>query len=215
MTDCEIFGLNPTGHLVMNLLFHMAGTLLLFWALRRMTGALWLSAFVAAVFSLHPLSVESVAWASERKDVLSTFFFFWAILTYSHYVKQGQKSAYALTLVSFALGLMAKPMIVTLPFILLLLDYWPLGRLSFSPSTVTTGGPADSGLQPASTRRLVLEKIPLFFLAVLFSVVTFFAQKHGGRFMATLDSRPLTERVANALVSYISYMRKMAWPKMA
>ena len=127
--DCQLFGLNPGWHHLVNVIFHIANTLLLFAVLRRMTGAFWQSAFVAAVFGLHPAHVESVAWISERKDVLSTLFFLLTIASYVRFVKLRSTGWYLLTVLLFALGLMAKPMLVTLPFVLLLLDYWPLNRV--------------------------------------------------------------------------------------
>ena len=129
MLDCQIYGLDAAGHHLTSLLFHIVNTLLLFAVFKRMTGALWQSAFVAALFALHPLRVESVAWVAERKDVLSTFFWLLTMWAYVGYVKYRGFSRYLLVLIFFALGLMAKPMLVTLPFVLLLLDYWPFGRL--------------------------------------------------------------------------------------
>ena len=128
MLDCELYGLNPRGHHLTNVLLHMANAILLFVVLRWMTGAIWRSGLVAALFALHPLHVESVAWAAERKDVLSTFFWLLTMVAYVHYVNRPGGKRYLLVLVTFFLGLMAKPMLVTLPFVLLLLDYWPLNR---------------------------------------------------------------------------------------
>jgi hypothetical protein len=134
MLDCRLFGLNPRGHHLTNLLLHTANTLLLFWVLKSMTSAIWQSAFVAALFALHPLHVESVAWVAERKDVLSTFFCMLTIGGYVRYARGRRSGWYLLTLLLFAMGLMAKPMLVTLPFVLLLLDYWPLNRLKTQDS---------------------------------------------------------------------------------
>ena len=131
MLDCQLYGLSPRGHHLTNLVFHIANALLLFFVLERMTGALWRSAFVAALFALHPLRVESVAWVAERKDVLSTFFWMLTMWTYVQYVERPSFNRYLLVLLFFALGLLSKPMIVTLPFVLLLLDYWPFGRFHF------------------------------------------------------------------------------------
>ena len=136
MLDCQLYGLNPKGHHLTNLLFHTANMVLLFLALKWTTGALWRSALVAALFGLHPLHVESVAWVAERKDVLSTLFWLLAILAYANYVNRPGIKRYLLVVISFALGLMVKPMLVTFPFVLLLLDYWPLGRFNFSPVRV-------------------------------------------------------------------------------
>ncbi len=132
MLDCQLYGLNPRGHHLTNLFFHLANVLLLFLILQSMTGALWPSAFTAALFALHPLHVESVAWVSERKDVLSTFFWLITMGAYVRYTRRPAWCRYGVVLLSFTLGLMAKPMLVTLPFVLLLLDYWPLGRLQLA-----------------------------------------------------------------------------------
>ena len=194
MLDCELYGLNPMGHHWTSLQIHLTNTLLLFFILQYMTGALWRSAFVAALFALHPLHVESVAWVAERKDVLSTFFGLLTILSYCFYVKQPNKYKYLVIILFLSLGLMAKPMLVTLPFLLLLLDFWPLGRLRF-----------------ATASRLVLEKIPLFVPVVISSCLTFMAQQSSGA-VKPLESFSLTVRVANAFVSYASYAVKAIWP---
>jgi tetratricopeptide (TPR) repeat protein len=178
-------------------------------------GALWPSAFVAAVFALHPLHVQSVAWAAERKDVLSTLFWILTILAYVRYVERSRRSMYLLALVLFALGLMAKPMLVTLPFVLLLMDYWPLGRMRFNKKTReqgqrkhTTGDHLPTGKSLVS---LIIEKLPFLGLALASSVITFFAQRQGGAVAAT-ESLSLDLRVTNALVSYILYIGKTLWP---
>jgi len=191
MTDVELFGLDPRGHHLTNVFFHAATTLLLFFLLAQITGAPWRSLFVAALFALHPLHVESVAWVAERKDVLSGFFWFLTLLLYAGYVKRGGTARYLLALLSFAAGLMAKPMLVTLPLVLLLLDYWPLRR---SPLWA-----------------LVKEKIPFFALSAASSVVTVIAQKQGGA-MKTLEAIPLGSRVGNAVIAYGKYIGKMFWP---
>jgi Tfp pilus assembly protein PilF len=204
MIDVQLFGLQPRWHHLTNLLFHLASTLLLFLVLHRMTKALWQSAFVAALFALHPLHVESVAWVAERKDVLSTFFWMLTMGIYVSYAARPGLARYLTLLLCFALGLMAKPMLVTLPFVLLLLDYWPLQRLEQKPL-----------LQPGghwrSIRPLLTEKIPLFVLAALSSIVTYLVQQHAGA-MKALEALPLGARTANAFVSYITYMVKMLWP---
>ena len=205
MLDCELFGLNPGRHHFVNLLLHVANTLVLFLLLRYMTGTLWPSAFVAAAFALHPLHVESVAWVSERKDVLSTFFWLLTMAGYVRYVKSSRWIWYALTVVSFTVGLMAKPMLVTFPFVLLLLDYWPLNRFDIKPKA-----------RHRPSRRhilfgLVLEKIPFFVLAAASSAVTIFAQKSGGA-MAKLEWLPISVRMSNAAVSYVTYIQKLIWP---
>ena len=157
MLDCQLFGVEEGAgwHHTVNLALHVANTVLLFIALRRMTGALWRSALVAALFGLHPLHVESVAWVSERKDVLSTLFFMLTLLAYHHYVQRPTFLRYAAVFVSLALGLMSKPMLVTVPFVLLLLDYWPLGRMSWE---VRRSGECDE--DEARTRRGSESKTP-------------------------------------------------------
>jgi tetratricopeptide (TPR) repeat protein len=216
MLDCELYGLNPAGHHLTNLLLHMANALLLFLVFHRMTHAVWKSAFVAALFALHPLHVESVAWASERKDVLSTLFWILTMGTYASYVKAPGLKRYLLVLVCFVLGLMAKPMLVTLPFVLLLLDYWPLGRWPFKllahaqpPQIEHLDHVNDQGKR---VTHLLVEKGPLLVLAVVFSIVAFLAQEHGGA-TKSFASFPMEVRVANALLSYVGYMGKMLWPK--
>jgi len=194
MLDWQLFGNNAGGHHLTNLIFHIANTLLLFIVLRQMTSALWQSAFVAALFAFHPLHVESVAWVSERKDVLSTFFWILTMWTYLRYVKQPNAGRYLLTLLTFALGLMSKPMLVTLPFVLLLLDYWPLKR--FGRRTVFY---------------LVLEKIPFFILSAASSIITFLVQQNSGTVMP-LAAVSLKFRLCNALISYVKYIEKMFWP---
>ena len=200
MLDCHLFGTNPAWHHFTNLLLHIANTLLLFAVLKRMTAAFWRSAFVAAVFALHPLHVESVAWIAERKDVLSTLFWLLTMIAYVSYVRRPGISRYLLTVVVFALGLMAKPMLVTLPFVLLLLDYWPLERLQLR-------GDADHRLW----FRLVREKVPFFALSVASSAITFLVQQKGGA-MSKLDMIPLAVRFGNAFISYVRYVGRMFWP---
>ncbi len=235
MLDNELFGLTPRWYHLTNLLFHVANTLLLFFVLNRMTKSPWKSAFVAALFALHPLHVESVAWIAERKDVLSTFFWMLTLIAYVHYVEHPRLKSYLAVLVFFIMGLMAKPMLVTLPFVMLLLDYWPLQR--FGQKTVALevkAGPdksvfvnkkkAKSGKKPslqnivksarpvehkcgwAETRRLLIEKIPLFVLVPLFSVLTYIAEGEA------VINFPWNVRVRNALVSYVIYIGKTVWP---
>jgi len=213
--DCQLYGLNPSGHHLTSVLLHLANTLLLFLVLRRMTGALWRSGFVAALFALHPLHVESVAWVAERKDVLSTLFWMLTIWAYCRYVSRPVLIRYLLIALFFTLGLMAKPMLVTLPLVLLLLDYWPLGRLQIGGSHSAHNllvEVSDTGKQKKSSAlRLVLEKFPLFALAAISSVVTLIAQQRGGA-LGSVDLYPIKIRVANAFISYVSYMGKMIWP---
>ena len=212
MLDYQVYGLNPGGHHVTSVLLHLANAVLLFLVLNRMTGTLWRSAFVAALFAIHPLHVESVAWISERKDVLSTLFWILTMWMYLRYVERPDFFRYMLALFAFVLGLMAKPMLVTLPCVLLLLDYWPLGRFRLSQASddilATTQASKEQG---GRSLRLFLEKIPFFALAAASSVVTFLAQRSGGAL--TVDIYPLKIRIANALVSYVSYMGKMIWPR--
>jgi protein O-mannosyl-transferase len=191
MLDVQLFGVEAGPHHAVNLALHIANVLLLFGVLWRMTGALWRSGFVAALFALHPAHVESVAWISERKDVLSTFFALGAIWAYVEYVRERRWIWYALVILGLALGLMSKPMVVTLPCVLLLLDYWPLRR------------PLE--------RRLILEKLPLLALVAASSVATFIAQRRGGA-VSGLTALPLASRVGNALVAYLRYIETMLWP---
>ena len=203
MLDCHLYGLNPTGHHLTSLFFHVANSLLLFLVLRESTGRLWQSFLVAGLFALHPLHVESVAWVSERKDVLSTFFWMLTLLLYVRYTQAHGISRYVSTLLLFALGLLSKPMVVTLPFVLILLDYWPLGRVCWGRK-----GEEGNGL---SIQRLLLEKIPFFVLSGASCIVTYIAQSEG-RAIQSLDAIPLQSRILNALVSYVSYMAGMVWP---
>jgi Flp pilus assembly protein TadD len=207
MLDCELFGLRPGMHHLTNLLLHVANSVLLLLVLNRMTGALWPSSFVAALFALHPLHVESIAWVAERKDVLGAFFWFLTIWAYSRYVERPRSGRYLFVLLLFALGLMAKPMVVTLPFILLLLDYWPLERMQLH-STRLKG---ERGMTQSSAFRLVWEKIPLFVLSGAITVVTIIAQRQVGA-LKSIEAYPFKLRIANALVSCISYIGKMVWP---
>jgi len=220
MLDCQFFGNNAGAHHWVNLLFHIANTLLLFHIWRRMTKAIWPSALVAALFAWHPLHVESVAWISERKDVLSTFFGLLTLWAYTRYAQkrssvEGRKSNaesgswaldsrrwtpdYGMALLFFALGLMSKPMLVTWPFVLLLLDFWPLQRMAGLSFKVPT------------LRRLIFEKLPFFALAAASSVITFIVQRGSGA-IAPVNHLPISERVGNALVSYVRYLGKLFWP---
>ncbi len=280
MLDYQIFGLNPSGYHLMNLLFHVMNTILLFLIFHRMTKKLWPSAFVAALFAIHPLHVESVAWIAERKDVLSTFFFMLTMGAYSYYVEHRGWRRYFFVLLFFALGLMAKPMLVTLPFVLLLLDYWPLQRFqkimgikpsatrdnstnasnfvptcrdSFSASLIRIGvstikpdrqvqpqvfnsvtsdkqkkkskkklsisvkqpleikKPAEPEYKCSLIYPLLWEKVPLFVLAIISSIVTLFAPQSAGAIPYT-EIRPPVVYIGNAFISYIAYIGKMIWP---
>ena len=207
MLDCQLFGTEPFWHHLTNLLLHIANTLLLFWLLKEMTGRIWSSAFVAAAFALHPLHVESVAWVSERKDVLSGLFWMLTIAAYIRYTKHHNIGWYLLVFLAFGLGLMAKPMIVTLPFVLLLLDYWPLRRFQL-PSQSKLGAADISGLK---TSHLIIEKIPLFVLMLVSSVITFIVQRRAMEMDTGVDIS-LIARVSNAIVSYLAYILKIVYP---
>jgi tetratricopeptide (TPR) repeat protein len=250
MMDCELFGPNAGAHHVVNVLFHAVNAALLFGLLFRLTGDLWPGAFVAALFAWHPLHVESVAWISERKDVLSTFFALLTLLAYARYAqhvtsdmcqvtrtnsalsrvtrlpaealaKAGHPSrCYWLALFFFALGLMSKPMLVTLPFVMLLLDYWPLGRISDAKNAPAPaaqpfclrGAPQRRfGATAATLKHLLFEKWPFFLLTAVSCVVTFIAQR-SGEAIVTLENIPLVFRLENALTAYAQYLLKTIWP---
>jgi Flp pilus assembly protein TadD len=205
--DCQIFHLNPAGHHYTNLLLHAINAVLLFLLLRQATGLPWPSLVVGALFALHPVNVESVAWAAERKNVLSMLFFLLALHAYDRYARTGRRYLYWWVTIFFALGLMAKPQIVTLPFVLLLWDYWPLQRMA--------AGPAAGGLSTAALQRslpaLVLEKLPLFVLATADSVVTVLAQRAGNT-VRTFEEVSVSARLENVFVSYVRYIGKVFWP---
>ncbi|PQP35489.1 hypothetical protein C6A37_02205 [Desulfobacteraceae bacterium SEEP-SAG9] len=207
MLDIQLYGMNPGGHHLTSVLIHIANTVLLFFVFRRMTGDLWRSGFMAALFAVHPLHVESVAWVAERKDVLSIFFWMLTLWSYVRYVENPGAGKYFQVLLFFILGLLSKSMIVTLPFVLLLLDYWPLCRFQFSRS----GGAGADSQPPSFSLFLVWEKIPLIVLAAAFSAVAFLVQKSGGT-VGSLEIYPIHYRIMNALVSYVSYIGKMIWP---
>ena len=191
MLDCQLYGLKAGWHHFTNVLLHTLAVMLLFLALQQMTGTIWRSAFVAAVFAIHPLRVESVAWIAERKDVLSGVFFMLTLLAYTYYVRLPRIRRYLLVLVLFACGLMCKPMLVTLPFVLLLLDYWPLDRIK------------------GQFWKRVAEKIPLIALSAVSSVITFLVQKGA---VGRTEELPILERINNAVVSYVIYIWQMFWP---
>ncbi len=243
MLDIKWFGLNPAGHHLTNLLLHTANSVLLFIVLRRLTGNCWRSTLVAALFALHPLHVEPVAWIALRRDLLSAFFFMLTLWAYSRYAQHSafslQPSAvksppslarevaspisqgchlpssifYLLALACFALGLMSKPMLVTLPFVLLLLDYWPLRRFQLLTFNLVNGRGTNGALgsQLSTVRRLLWEKLPFFALTITSSVIACVAQREVGA-LSSLTDLPLQLRLANALTSYVAYMRKMIWP---
>jgi protein O-mannosyl-transferase len=201
--DFQLYGLNPVGHHLTNVLLHSANVALLFLILFRATGATWRSAFVAALFGLHPLNVESVAWVAERKNVLSMFFFLVTLISYGRYTRKPTWRSYTLVAVTFALGLAAKPMLVTLPFVLMLVDYWPLCRIEG-----WTHASPDSPMRQSSWPHLLLEKVPLIALSAASSLVTMFAQREYG----TVRALPWSIRLGNAAYSYCEYLIKFLWP---
>jgi len=211
MLDYDLFRLNPAGYHWTNLLIHIANGILLFTVFRRMTQDIWKSALVAALFAVHPLHVESVAWISERKDVLSAFFWLLTMGAYVRYADRPVTGNYLLLLAAFVLGLMAKPMLVTLPFVLLLLDVWPLRRLSFQSKRINQTLPDNMAAGKITWPYALWEKIPLFFLALLSSVITYLAQMSWNA-VGSLEAFPLDVRLANALISYVHYIAKMLWP---
>ena len=205
MADVQLFGTNAAGHHATSFFLHLLNVLLLFGVLCRMSGLIWRSAFVGAVFAVHPLNVESVAWVSERKNVLSTSFALLTIWAYVAYTRRGGRRRYLLVVVLFILGLMTKPMLVTLPFGLLLLDFWPLGRTS------QTGPPGDIAPRRRRLFKLVLEKAPLFALAIVSGVITLKASASGGA-MASLSGVAIRSRLTNAVTSYAAYLYQLVWP---
>jgi tetratricopeptide (TPR) repeat protein len=242
--DCQLFGLNPVGHHATNLLFHIANSLLVLLLLKKMTGALWRSAFVAALFALHPLHVESVAWISERKDVLSTFFGLLALWAYAAYAGQSQVQSpkskvqgpesvvrdpwsvvcgpssifYLLSLALFSCSLMSKPMLVTLPFLLLLLDYWPLRRWPVASGEWRVAGRNPDvqrsmfNVRCSSFARLLFEKLPFLLLSAASSFATYLVQKHAGA-ISDGSVAPFSSRLGNAIVGWMRYLGKAAWPR--
>jgi protein O-mannosyl-transferase len=198
MLDCQLYGLNAGGHHLTNVILHTISVLLLFLVLKQITGALWQSAFVAGLFAIHPLHVESVAWIAERKDLLSAVFFMLTLAAYARYARAPSAPRYLLVALLFAFGLMSKPMLVTLPFVLLLLDYWPFGRLGAQKSEVGS-----------RLRRFITEKIPLFALSAFSCIATLFAQKQGP---SAIDQLPFLWRLNNTFLSYVTYIWQMLWP---
>lgn len=196
MIDCELFGLDAGKHHLTNVVFHILNTLLLFIVLKKFTGAIWQSGFVAMLFAIHPLHVESVAWISERKDVLSTFFFLLALWSYLSYVRRHQFLHYLFTMGWFLCGLMSKPMLVTFPFVLLLLDYYPLRRFHHFKTDAL---------------KLVIEKIPFMVVCVISSGITILAQRKGGA-VSSFELHPLGLRLQNAIHSYVQYIKKTVVP---
>lgn len=209
MMDWWLFGANAGGHHWTSVLIHVLNTVLLFLLFKSMTGAIWRSALVAALFAVHPINVESVVWIAERKNVLSMFFWILTMLSYVWYVKQPTWKRYLPILVCFALGLMSKPMLVTLPFVLLLMDYWPLNRTMIY--TVNQENHSSFKAQKARLRFLIAEKIPLFILTGVSIFLTVYAARNVGAVVSS-TSLPLKMRVDNAIFSYVLYIKKMFWP---
>ena len=238
MLDYRIYGLNAGGYHLTNLILHILSTLLLFWLFNRMTGAIWKSAFVAALFALHPLHVESIAWIAERKDVLSAFFWMLTLCLYVYYTEKPVIQRYLLVLFGFVCALMSKPMVVTLPVIMILLDYWPLGRLQSrkTGTNLTDVMPVSTnkGKKKTKSRKETLkenispyndqklsetkiagiiplwqlrEKIPFFVLSAVFSVITLLVYNEPDRIIF-----PFSARIANAPVSFVTYLEKTFWP---
>ncbi len=208
MLDVQLFGEDPRGHHLTSVVFHGVNTVVLFLVLKAMTGALWRSALVAALFAVHPLHVESVAWVAERKDVLSTLFWLLTMGAYYRYTKKPAVGRYVSVVICFGLGLMAKPMLVTLPFVLLLLDFWPLRR--WKAGRALPEGPARRALWQ-QWRGLTGEKLPLFAMTTASCAVTFLVQRKWGA-VASMEEIPFVSRLANALVSYAAYIVKTVWP---
>jgi len=215
MLDCQLFGLRPGWHHLVSVLFHVANSILLFWVLKRMTAAPWRSAMTAALFALHPMHVESVAWAAERKDVLSTLFWMLTMGAYARYAEHSGMTRYLPVAAFLALGLMSKPMLVTLPLVLLLLDYWPLARIRVGKGAASarqrSGSPAKEAERGKSLGRLVVEKLPLLVLAIGSCLVTVVAQSAGGA-LTPVERLSLHDRVANALMAYLKYIGMAFWP---
>ena len=209
MLDCQLYGVNAGGHHATNVILHTIAVLLLFWVLQGMTGATWRSALVAALFAVHPLHVESVAWVSERKDILSAVFFFLMLHAYSRYARAPSVMRYLAVAVLFAGGLLSKPMLVSAPIILLLLDYWPLRRFERPSSIIGKTKISECDDQRRIIRRLYLEKIPLFVLSAFVCILTFVLQK---RTAGAIPPLPFLWRVQNAFASYVIYVWKTLWP---
>ncbi len=204
--DCQLYGLRPGLHHLTSLIIHIANSMLLFAVFKRMTGAVWRSAFVAALFAVHPINVDSVAWIAERKSVLSTLFWLSTMWAYAGYTQRSGVWRYLLTIFLFAMGLLAKPMLVTLPFVMFILDYWPLGRLRF-------GRPSEErGRETVPVSHLVWEKIPFFVLSAVSVYLSYLSAQRLGITIST-EFVPIKLRIANALVSYLSYIGKIIWPR--
>lgn len=215
MLDVQLFGMVPGRHHLISVLFHLANTILLFMVFNRMTGAVWRSAFVAILFGVHPINVESVAWVAERKSVLSTFFWMLTIYGYIRYVEQPGVLRYLWILLFYILGLMAKPVIVTLPFVLLLLDFWPLDRIA--PRTRSGADPRKptagilTAFQTNISNRLIIEKLPLFALSLVTIFLSSVSIERLG-ISLSYETKPISLRLSNAVISYVNYLGKVFWP---
>ena len=207
--DCDLFGLNAAGHHLVSALLHVMSVAILFWLLWRATGSTWRSLMVAALFAVHPVNVESVAWAAERKSVLSMFFFLLALLAYGWYARQPSLRRYGGVFLLFLLALMSKPQVIAFPFLLLLWDYWPLGRMAVEPAP--GGAPERPGAPRFSFSVLVLEKMPLILLSVTSAVVTVMAQR-AGHALRTSSDYSLLNRIETAVISYVQYVGMAGWP---
>jgi tetratricopeptide (TPR) repeat protein len=203
MADCQLFGLHPAGHHATSIVLHALNAALLFLLLYQATGFRLRSLFVAALFALHPLNVETVAWVAERKSILSMLFSLCTIALYGWYTRSPRPSRYLAVAAAFALALLSKPMAVTLPVVLLLLDYWPLNRISF--------GKPSPGQPRTPLSRLLLEKLPLFLMTAVSCVITIVAQKHGEA-ISTVERLPIAQRLENTALAYATYIRRMFWP---
>jgi protein O-mannosyl-transferase len=211
MLDCQFFGLNPAAHHLVNLLWHTINVVLLFLLLNRLTGSMWASAFIAGVFAVHPLQVDTVAWVTERKNVLSGLFWMLTIAAYLRYVRKRSLTTYAIVVLCFVLGLMTKPVLATLPAVLLLLDVWPLRRLVWARQHLATPQNTGASLAPAKFKMLLLEKLPLLLLAGASGVVTILSHEGLGISQAS-HGLPLGLRIENAFVSYARYLKKFFVP---
>ena len=207
--DCQFYGLKPRGHHFTNVVLHIAAAVLLFLVLTSLTEALWRSTFVAALFAIHPLRAESVAWISERKDVLSAVFFMLTLAAYLRYVRNPSLRSYVLLTFVFGLGLMSKPMLVTAPLVLLLLDHWPLVRNRKDDTETISPSVRSRAFKNGNWIRLTLEKIPLLFLSLVLSVITIIVQRDA---LNAAEAVPLWVRIYNAFVSCVVYVRQLFPP---
>jgi len=212
MADSHLYRSNPSGYHWTNLLLHLASTISIFLLLRWMTGSLWRSAFVAALFAVHPLNVEPVSWVAARKDVLSAFFWILTLAAYGYYARGPALSRYGIVVAVFSLGLMAKPTLVTMPIIMILIDVWPLGRLRWGKRGQPAPPSSAFGTETITLPRALAEKIPLVVLSVLVGLVTVYSEQKIGA-LKSLDAYPLDVRTTNALVSYLLYIGKLLWPE--